>query len=230
MSVDRTPIDRGTLESWAALVAHQLGEGVALVRGASTILRHSQENLGPDGRDAVRAMLAGTDRAQRFVDDLLDVVRAADEPVPPRADAALDEAVELAVEELDPFLVQSGVAVRSAALPAVSLERFEAERLLLHLVRSAVAAGAKEIRISAAVADGWVSLEVVDDGAAPLSGSSPLEPFGTPRGRGPLVGAGVSLVVSRRIAERRGGALTLAAGDDGTTAVTVTLPRGAAAA
>jgi signal transduction histidine kinase len=214
--------DQGTLEAWAALAAHQLGEALALVRGAATVLGTSPGALGRDGRDALRAMTAGSDRAQRFVDDLLDVVRAADDPVEPAGDVELELALDAAVEELATALRSSGVALRRAALPPAGLERYEAERLFVHLLRSAIAAGAAEVRIRGAMRNGRVSIEVVDDGAAP--GSSPLEPFGAPRGRGPLVGAGVSLVVCRRIAERRGGSVALTPREDGTTMVSVTLP------
>lgn len=220
-------LQRGALEGWAALAAHQLGEALALVRGSVTVLTHGQSDLSADGRDALRAMSGGAERAQRFVDDLLDVVRAADAPVAPAGAAELDRALDLAIEELAQPLRQAGAAVRRRPLPPAGLERFEAERLLLHLLRGPLAAGARTIDVDGAHDGEMVVLEVVDDGTAPAPDSSPLEPFGTPRGRGPLVGAGVSLVVCRRIAERRGGALALSARDDGRTAVVVTLPRGA---
>jgi signal transduction histidine kinase len=63
---------------------------------------------------------------------------------------------------------------------------------------------------------------VLDDG--PIRGSA--SPADTdPRGRGPLVGAGVSLLVSRNIVERRGGTLEVEQGEGG-TAVRLTLPHG----
>ena len=65
-------------------------------------------------------------------------------------------------------------------------------------------------------------MEIRDDGT-PTTGD-PFAPFARARGRGPLVGAGVGLTVSRRLVELHGGTIALAQDDDGTTLVTFTLP------
>jgi signal transduction histidine kinase len=67
-----------------------------------------------------------------------------------------------------------------------------------------------------------VRVELRDDGT-PATGE-PFAPFAKARGRGPLVGAGVGLTVSRRIVERHGGTIALSQDDAGATAVTFTLP------
>lgn len=218
------PAGRGALETWAALAAHQLGESLALVRGAATVVGASSGGLSADARDALRAMAAGTDRAQRFVDDLLDVVRAADEPVVPVAGVELDAALDAAAEELTTHLRQARVRLRRAPLPGAALERAEAERVFIHLLRSAVAAGARDLHVGGALADGRVTVEVTDDGTPPPPGVDLLEPFAPPRGRGPLVGAGVSLIVCRRLAERRSGGLELLGRPDGRTTLRLILP------
>ena len=65
-------------------------------------------------------------------------------------------------------------------------------------------------------------MELRDDGT-PASGD-PFAPFARARGRGPLVGAGVGLTVSRRLVELHGGTIALGQDADGTTHVTFTLP------
>jgi signal transduction histidine kinase len=214
---------QGRLDAYAALAAHQLGEAVALMRGASTVLNSQSGRPAAGGDDALRALNAGADRAQRFVDDLLDLVRASGEATeqPP---TDLDAALDAATLELGAWLHRSDVSLRREPLPQAGLGAQEAERLFVHLLRSAMAAGAGRVQITPAADDGdAVILEVLDDGAPPRDGVDPFEPFERPRGRGPLVGAGMSLVICRRLVARRGGSIGLADGGD-RVLVTVRLP------
>lgn len=214
---------QGSVDEFAALAAHQLGEAVALVRGAAAVLQSQPGTLGPNGDDALRAIGAGADRAQRFVDDLLDLVRVAAEPDATDG-AELDAALDVASAALQVAIERERVQVQRDPLPRAGLDRHEAERLMLHLLRSAMAAGARRVRVAATPAGSDVVLEVLDDGAPPRSDVPPFAPFARPRGRGPLVGAGVSLTVCRRIAERRGGSIDVAVRPDDTTLMTLRLP------
>jgi signal transduction histidine kinase len=212
------------LEAFAARAAHQLGEAIALVRGSASLLESDAGRLGPSGGDALRTLAAGVDRAQRFVDDLLDVTAAASGDLRP-ADVALRQPVDDALELLGEAVTRAGAAVEVGELPAARIDERQALRLLLHLLRAALAAGARSIAVAGAAERDEVRLEVTDDGAPPEGDEvSVLEPFARPRGRGPLVGAGMSLPVCRLIAERHGGAIGLAVAD-GCTTVTVSLPR-----
>jgi signal transduction histidine kinase len=95
-------------------------------------------------------------------------------------------------------------------------------RLLCHLLRAALAAGATAIEVESFHEDGLVRVELRDDGA-PAS-EDPFAPFARGRGRGPLVGAGVGLTVSRRIVELHGGAITIDRDADGGAVSSFTLP------
>jgi signal transduction histidine kinase len=218
------------LEAFAALAAHQLGEAIALMRGAASVLEGEQ--LGPGGQEALRALGAGGDRAQRYVDDLLDVVRARSAPVAaaggddpaetPRAqlDAALDDVLA----ELDPFLRRTAVQVQREPLPDAALERADARRLFLHFTRAALAAGATRLGATGRVEGARAIVELYDNGTPHSDPATAFAPFAHPRGRGPLVGAGVSLPVSRRLAERAGGSVAMVVRADGATVVTLELP------
>jgi signal transduction histidine kinase len=205
------------LDAYAAQAAHQLGEAVALLRGYLIVLEQRRE-IDPELEDAVRGLGAGTERAQRFVDDLLDLAASGRaEPVNERV--ALDG--RLAREIGD-----AAAEVRvMAPLPVATADRELVTRLLTHLLRVALSAGARTVDVEGAVAGDAVRVEVRDDGT-PATGE-PFAPFAKARGRGPLVGAGVGLTVSRRIVERHGGTISLHQDDVGMTVVTFTLPPGA---
>lgn len=210
------------LDAYAAQAAHQLGEAVALLRGYLVVLEQRGER-DPELGEALRGLSAGTARAQRFVDDLLDLA-AAGRTEPAAELVALEEALGVAGRRLTDELNDAAAEVRADSLPVVRADRELVARLLVHLLRVALAAGARTIDVRATEEDGAVRVEMRDDGA-PASGD-PFAPFARARGRGPLVGAGVGLTVSRRLVELHGGTIALAQEDDAATLVTFTLPAG----
>jgi light-regulated signal transduction histidine kinase (bacteriophytochrome) len=212
------------LEAFAALAAHQLGEAIALMRGAAAVLE-DDEQIGPGGQDALRAMNAGGTRAQRYVDDLLDIVRTGSEPDDDGARARLDSALDDVLAELAPFLRRAAVHVQREPLPHAALARADARRLFLHAVRSALAAGATRLGATGRAEEDCVVVEMYDNGTPHPDPASAFAPFSPPRGRGPLVGAGVSLQVMRRLAARADGSIAMEVRPDGATVITMNLPK-----
>jgi signal transduction histidine kinase len=219
---DRRPAD-AALDAYAAQAAHQLGEAVALLRGYTVVL---EQHGDPALADVVRGLSVGTDRTQRFVDDLLDLAAVARAEVA-RARVELSAALAAARELLAGDLAAAGVRVHAEALVEVRADRDLVTRLLYHVLRDALAAGAEAIEVRARALEDTVEIEVCDDGEAPAG--DPFAPFARARGTGPLVGAGVGLVVCARIVERLGGAIAQRHAG-GTTTLTVTLPAGDARA
>jgi len=209
------------LDAYAAQAGHQLGEAVALMRASCSVLE--REMLGPEGADGVRALVAGIQRAQLFVDDLLELRAVGAHEPSPRA-TLLDAVVEEAQDQLEGVL--AGITVRRASLPRVLVDRKMALLLFTHLFRVAVASGATEILVFSLVEAGWATVEVADNGKPPARGDPEdlFAPFGRARGRGPVTGAGVSLALARRIVERHGGSISVGRRPDGGTVVTLTLP------
>jgi two-component system OmpR family sensor kinase len=213
------------LDAYAAQAAHQLGEAVALMRASTTVLERRGPG-GPDTRDALRGMLAGIERAQRFVDDLLELtaVGRAEPLVEPVDVAAVLDDVR---SDLADPLARAKATVSAGELAAVTADRRHVRRLLMHLTRTALAAGATAVDVSARAEGAGAVIEVRDDGLAPgAAAGDPFAAFARARGRGPLVGAGVSLALCRRIAEAHRGTIALEP-RDGSVVVTVTLPGGA---
>jgi signal transduction histidine kinase len=210
------------LEAFAALAAHQLGEAIALMRGAGAVLEQ-QSVLGPGGQDALRALNAGGERAQRYVDDLLDVVRAGGEPAE-HAAADLELAFDAAVAEVEKSLQRVPVQVLREPLPRAAIDGGDARRVFVHLLRSALSAGATRLGVTGRVEGAEVVVELFDNGTPAREGTHAFEPFARPRGRGPLVGAGLSLPVTRRLVTRAGGRIGMDVRSDGATITTVELP------
>jgi signal transduction histidine kinase len=211
------------LDAYAAQAAHQLGEAVALMRGYLALLE-PRGQTDAEIRAVLRGMTAGTERAQRFVDDLLDLAASGRGSLAMSA-VPLGEALGDARLRLADELRETGAVLRAKPLADARGDRELIVRLLCHLLRAALAAGATTIEVASAHEDGLVRVELRDDGE-PASGD-PFAPFARARGRGPLVGAGVGLTVTRRIVELHGGAIALDQDAGGATVTTFTLPAGA---
>ena len=115
------------------------------------------------------------------------------------------------------------VNVQREPLPRAALEPGDARRVFVHLLRSALAAGATRLGITGRVEGADAVVELFDNGTPAAEDARPFEPFAPPRGRGPLVGAGVSLPVTRRLVTRAGGQITMEVRSDGATITTVRL-------
>ncbi|MEA2393186.1 MAG: hypothetical protein QOJ82_1077 [Solirubrobacteraceae bacterium] len=221
MSWADRPQDDGDdrLDAFAGRAAHQLGEAIALLRGYLVALEQRHD---PGLQEAIGGLRASAERTQRFNDDLLDLVAAGRELDPARRRAVgLADALDTARERLSSELQSNRATIGAGALPAVDADPDLVERLLVHAVRAGLAAGARRIEVRASREGELVELEVADDGTPPDGDA--FAPFARPRGRGSLVGAGVSLTICRRIAERHGGGIDCSAAS-GRTLLRCTLP------
>src|SRR5262249_23281448 len=149
-------------DAYAAQAAHQLGEAVALLRGYLVVLEQRGER-DPDLEDALRGLGAGTARAQRFVDDLLDL--AASRPAAPAsARVALARPRDRARARLARELADAAARIHAQPLPVVLADRELVARLLVHLLRVALSAGARTIALEGEVDDALAVVRVSDDG------------------------------------------------------------------
>jgi signal transduction histidine kinase len=224
--------DDELLDVFAAHTAHTLGAGVGVAGGYAALLRERHgAQLDVDGVAALSALEGGLGRLRLVVEDLLELSgigasRVRWEPV----DAT--PAVTAAAAALGESMRAASIEVEIAELPAVRADAALLARLLHHVIRAAAAAigrGPGRIVVSGARRDGGVRLEVRDDGPplAPGDAEQLFETFGAQRGGGPLAGAGVSLMICRRIAERLGGSVSARSGERGGATVVVVLPEAA---
>jgi K+-sensing histidine kinase KdpD len=220
------------LEAFASHAAHQLGEAVLLLTGNVELLRAGAWGPG-DREDAVRGLTAGTERARRYVEDLLDVLAAGRDTVEP-VPVDLTAALGAARDELAEGFARARAELAVAPLAPVALDADLTPRLCAHLLRGALAAARPQplhIAITGREHAGRIRVEVRDDGEPLAAASAPgfFAAFAPPRGRGPLLGAGVSAVVCRRIVEAHGGVIEARPAPGGGAIVAFTLPAAASA-
>jgi signal transduction histidine kinase len=215
------------LDAFAASAAHSLGTGVSIASGYATFLRERYaESLGDDGLTVLAGLEGGLARMRLFMDDLLQLAALEATPLQP-APLELDAVAAAAIDGLAGLLAEGGVAVDAGPLPALAGDGAMLERLFHHVIRgaiTAIGAGPGQIAISGTRDGDHVWIEIADTGRAldRAAAARLFETFAPPRGSGPAAGAGVSMAIARRIAERHGGSIRARAGrGDGCTIVVV---------
>jgi chemotaxis family two-component system sensor kinase Cph1 len=222
------------LDAFAARAAHALGTGVSITGGYATLLRERfAEPLGPDGATALDGLEGGLDRLRLFVDDLLELTGLDAAPLK-RAPFGAAGSARAAVGALAGPLTDANITVELGDLPEVVADPALLERLFHHLLRGALAAigeGPGRIAISGAQRPAGVRIAVADSGPAldPAVAAELFQPFATPRGSGPATGAGLSMPIARRIAERHGGSVWAHTGRREGCTIVVLLPEAAPA-
>jgi light-regulated signal transduction histidine kinase (bacteriophytochrome) len=215
------------IDAPASVLAHQLGENVALLAGYTAVLRETA-GLEPAGRDAIGMIEVVASRVRRCTEDLLDFTSASSAQTnPARADPAV--ALQQALAALHDGLDRWEVSVEAGPLPEVTADAHQLPRLFVHLLRGPAAAAWTTEAIPNVWIDGrrtasGVEITVTDDAPAPPNPDRLFDARSRPRGRGPFVGAGLGLLICRRIVEANGGQIAAEAAQPDGLAVSFTLP------
>jgi len=207
------------LQTFAYAASHDLTEPLRTVSGFLTLLqRRHGDRLGADAQELVDFAVAGADRMQDLIDDLLRLSRAgsselADEPV------ALDAVAERVLTALGGRIRETGAEVRVEPLPVVRGDARGLEQVLQNLVANAlkfVAPGATaHVRVFAEPRaedgrPGWV-VSVQDDGIGidPAQAERVFKMFQRLHTREAYAGTGMGLAICARVVERLGGRIWL---------------------
>jgi signal transduction histidine kinase len=219
------------LDAFAARAAHALGTSVSISGGYATLLReHHGESLDADGLAVLGGLDGGLDRLRLFVADLLEL-SALDAVGLHREPLRVAGPAHAAADGLASALADAGTEVEVGPLPDVLADAALLERLFHHLLRTSVGAigdGPGRIEISGVRRAAGARIEVTDDGP-PLdhaTAAALFEPFTSPRGANRATGAGVSMAIARRIAERHGGSVWAHTGRRDGCTIVVLLPEG----
>jgi PAS domain S-box-containing protein len=209
------------LGEMAAVVAHEVRNPLAGIKGAMQVLLSRRPSDDPDA-GVMRDIVARVDSLGELMDDIVVFAR----PRAPRV--SIVELPPLVMEAVtvvrrDPSAADVAIAVTgdSVALAADSeLVRAAVLNLLLNAAQALGGRGRIDVRLG--VSDGNASVEIRDNGPGVPADirDRVLDPFFTTKARG----GGLGLPIAKRTAELHGGSLTLACPAEGGTVVTLILP------
>ncbi|WP_439598376.1 sensor histidine kinase [Falsiroseomonas sp.] len=203
------------IRGFATEVSHEFKTPLAGLRGALELLQDHAASMAPAERDRFLAQAAGdVDRLDRLVRRLLELARA-EAPLPQTpARCALEPVVQAAADAFPGLRWQSEnpepappLAVPAEALRAALACLFE--NTLQH------AGPGASCRLSWQAEEGWLLLEVADDGRGISPGNASRifdRFFTTARETG---GTGLGLTIARSRLEAAGGSLQLVPGGPG---------------
>lgn len=194
----------------AAGVCHELGNGLSCVHGYAEMLLE-EEGLPRRVREGLRSIAAQSARCAALIDDLRRLAH-------PPADAAevfplaqpLGAVLRLCRYELKKERVALVADLAAGAL--VRGDRGRLQQVFLNLVRNSIEAMSespeKRLAASISIEGGRVRARLADTGRGlgPEGQRRLFEPFFTTKGR---AGTGLGLYLSRQIARRHGGQLTI---------------------
>lgn len=191
--------------------AHQLRAPITNIQASAEVLVRSADQLSPDDRDALfGAVVRETARAGRLVAGLLRIARlhhGSDLDRAPCDVVAMCEHLAAGVAARSPSLAVSVRAEGPAPGALPSLDGHAVEEILANLVDNARRHATTAVDVTVRHPDGWVEIEVADDGpgvAADLVGTV-FERFASFDGKG---GSGLGLSIARELARAHGGDLT----------------------
>ena len=213
------------LGEMAAVIAHEVKNPLAAVRGAIQVLG---TRLPPGQSDGaiVREILARLDALNDLIHDLLVFARP---PEPKRSKTELAAIVSSVASLLktDPAFAALTIEIAGAAPPLEvdgNLMTIVFQNLLINSAQAMQGRGRIDVRLAAN--DGCHQVEVIDNGPGIPEEirRSLFRPFKTTKARG----TGLGMATAKRLVEMHGGTIAVDCPSGGGTAVTIRLPsRGA---
>lgn len=212
------------LGEMAAVIAHEVKNPLAAVRGAIQVLG---TRLPPSTSDAaiVKEIIARLDALNDLIQDLLVFAR------PPNPKLARTDLIALvsAVASLlktDPAFKALDIEISGTAPPVAAdgnLLTIVFQNLLINAAQALQGRG--RIDVNVGVEPGWHRIEVIDNGPGiPAEIRAALfRPFKTTKARG----TGLGMATAKRLIEMHGGRIAVAAPPSGGTAITIHLPAAA---
>ena len=217
------------LEQYAHVISHDLKEPLRSIGGFVQLLeRRYQGALDDEAHRFIGFTVAGVERMQALIDDLLSYSRAgAGELQRDRVDSR--ELVNRALASLDAAVREAGAEVELGELPPIVADERGLGQVFQNLLSNAIkfrAGDAPRVEVSAKHADGAWSFGVADSGIGVESAHAEriFRIFQRLHTRDEYGGTGVGLAICKRIVERHGGRIWCEPRPAGGTVFRFTIP------
>jgi two-component system, LuxR family, sensor kinase FixL len=210
-----------TLGEMAAVLAHEIRNPLAGIRGAMQVMASRQDQTSKDAA-ITKEIIARVDTLSELMQDLLLFARPP-RPHPGPVDPARLVLLTADLLGRDPSL--KGITVRTEGTAPVVLADAELLKIVLHnlLINGAHAMGGQgELSVVFGSTDAECSIAIVDGGPGIPSDirDKIFTPFFTTKVRG----TGLGLPTAKRLVEAQGGRISIACPATGGTTVTIHLP------
>jgi PAS domain S-box-containing protein len=221
-------------DTFIGMLSHELRTPMTALYAASQLLRRREgERGGERDHELLEEVVAGAERLQRIVENLLVLARVERGVAMPGADPVLLQRVLPGVLRAERTLWPEHrieLAALPPDLPPVRSDTDALVQVIRNLVSNAAKYGPPDGRITVSVdrpAADTVCLRVADEGPG-LAGADPARLFDlyyrAADASRRAAGAGIGLFVSRALVEGMGGTLTAADGEAGGAVFKVCLP------
>lgn len=198
------------LEEFAYIASHDLQAPLRRITGFAQLLsRRYKGKLDAEADEFIERLVAGTDRMQRLIQDLLSYSRAGSRPLEVfRSD--LNDVLRGVVEDLEGAIKDSDGRVVVSPLPTMHVDAGQVSRLFQNLIANALkfrGDAPPVVRVSARrEGDEWV-FAVADNGIGiePRHAEEIFKMFRRLHPASKYSGTGIGLAIARKIVERHGG-------------------------
>jgi len=214
-------------------VSHDLSQPLRVIGGyAALLLRRHSEEVDDEGRGYLERMVAGVDRMQMLIDDLLDYARVGAERLT-RTAVDTQRIARAVVTALGPLIEAEGAHVEIQPLPTVAGNPRQIERVFDNVIGNALKFRSDDpphVVVAAGREGDLCHFTVTDNGVgiAADQRERACEMFQrlVPSDQSP--GTGMGLAICVKVVERHGGRLWLDGAPSGGTVVHFELPAGGA--
>lgn len=197
---------------FAHAAAHDLRAPIRTIGSFAAELNKPGLDAEQRERDLIFIQNAST-RMSKMLDDMLEYAQVRVHSTP-KESVELDQALRDVVADLGPAFSETSAQIRIDPLPRITGCASQLRRLFQNLISNAIKYRRPEvppeIRVSCALADSTVKIDVADNGMGfdMRWHDQAFEPFRRLLGSESVQGSGVGLASAKRIVERHGGQLS----------------------
>ena len=227
--IEELETENSDLKQFGYVVAHDLAEPLRTMSGFAGLLEAELgDDLGDRGAQYLALIRGGAERMQALIDDLRAYTRAGQQALA-SAEVDLGALLDDVVTSLGARIEERNAVVEHGPLPTVRGDRSMLGLVLQNLVTNGIKFNVSpqpRVCVESRDSGDTVEVDVVDNGIG-----IPAEQrdrvfglFARLHTREEYPGTGLGLAISRRVVERHGGHLSVAAGTGDGTCMRLTFP------